>query len=218
MQDSAKLNGRAQGTPARTKAIAAAPVEDAPAKSVRRRRWRRRLLIAALVLGCLYLCRVPLLQSIGRFLVVDEPGDATSVLVMSGDRCVEQAVEMFQDGSVTEILILPLHPGRLEEMGIRPSFQSVLRDQLRARRLQEEALKRIPGDARGEWEGARCLADWLQQHPGARVTALCDQLAGRKHRRIFDTVLTPEQAGRVRLRALRHRWYDETNWWQSKDG
>lgn len=219
MQDStAKRNDTAQAAPAGTATVPAASVAAGPDKSVRRRRWPLRLGIAILVLACLYLCRVPLLQAFCRVLIVDEPGDATSVLVLGGDGCGEQAIKMFQDRSVTEILLLPGRPGRLQQMGIRRSFQSVLREELRARRLPEEAVKRIPGDVGSEWDGARCLGNWLQEHPGAEVTALCDRVASRKLRRILDTVLGPEQASRVRLRALRHRWYDETNWWQSKDG
>ena len=36
------------------------------------RHWLRRLLVAALILAAVYLCRVPILRALGRFLVVDE--------------------------------------------------------------------------------------------------------------------------------------------------
>ena len=206
--------------PADGAALASEPAPGSawPGKISRRRRWGRRLLVAALVLACLYLCRARILRAVGGFLIVDESPAGSALLVLGGDRCGERAIDLYQSGAATEIVLLPWHPGRLEIMGIRAPFASALRLRLRERGLPEQAVTVIPGDVHTAWEGARCLRDWLEGHPDAELTAVCPQFSGRKLRHIFDAVLGPEAAGRVRLRGLRHRWYDETEWWQNKDG
>lgn len=209
------------GDPNETPAPGIAAVAEAAdvARPPRRRRWRRRLLIVLALAAGLYFGRAPILRQVGRFLTVEEPSPATyQVLLLGGDRCVEQAVADYRDGAATAILMLSWHAGRLQQYGIRPKYADVVRQQLRADRVPADALTVIPGDVHSEWEVGRCLRAWLEQHPDAQVVALCHQFATRRYRHILDQTLGAEYAGRVRLRALRHRWYDETKWWRDKDG
>src|SRR5205814_1259916 len=72
MRTPGELNGVLESPPAGAATAGAAPL-TAPRKVSWRRRWARRLLVAALLPACLYLCRVPVLRAVGGFLVVDEP-------------------------------------------------------------------------------------------------------------------------------------------------
>jgi hypothetical protein len=184
-----------------------------------RRRWGRRLLVVAVVLGGLYLGRAPLLRTAARLLIVDEPPWPTScALVMGGDRSGERAIQLYKDGAVTEFLMIPWRPRRLQRLGVAPSAADVMRGFLRDAGLAGQSLTVLAPGIRTDYERAHRLRAWLEQHPDARVTALCHAFDSRKLRWIFDRVLGPEYAPRVRLRALRHRWYDETDWWQNMDG
>lgn len=177
------------------------------------------MLIVAAVLACLYLCRAPLLRQSARFLIVDEPAwDHSWALILEGDRAGERAIQRYREGTVTALLLIPRPPGRLQRMGIQPSETDIARALVRDAGLPEQALTVFAPGTRTHWERARRLRDWLAEHPEARVTALCHAFNTRKVRFVFDQVLGPDYAARVRLSPLHHRRYDETDWWQNMDG
>jgi hypothetical protein len=176
-------------------------------------------LAAAFLLACVYYFRAPALRGFAGLLVVDEPPpDADALLVLDGDRCFEQAARLYHAGGAGRVLLNEHRPGRLQQMGILPSFTELARRQLTAARVPGQALEVLPGETRSNWDRARLLRDWLCQHPGARVTVLCDRFGSRQRRCILDRVLDPEEAARVRVYALPHRSYRETDWWRSKQG
>jgi hypothetical protein len=47
---------------------------------------------------------------------------------------------------------------------------------------------------------------------------LCDRYGGRKLRYVFDQILGADYAGRVLLRCLPERTFNESNWWQKRIG
>jgi len=202
--------------------IARAPESDtrplaSPQAALKPRRpWLRWLLILVLLL---FLARRPILQAAGSFLVVDESeSPADYVLILDADRGYEHAANLYHAGSFTGVVLIETCPNRLERTNILPTLTVLFRQQLRARRVPDQAVTVLPGEARNDWETARLLGDWLRQHPGERVTALCHRFNSRRTRYIFDTVLGAESAPRVSLRAIPQRGFDETSWWQSKAG
>src|SRR5437868_4209740 len=78
----------------------------------KRRRWVRRFLIALILGTALYAFRVPILQGIGGYLVVEEPSAAADyVLIMDGDRRYARAAELYHSGFAPAILLIDRRPG-----------------------------------------------------------------------------------------------------------
>lgn len=191
----------------------------------RKRRWGRRLLLLLVLAASLYAFRAPLLRSVACYLVVDEPivaanrdDEPPEILILPGvDKRYDCAAGLYRSGSATAILLVERRPNRLERMGFLPTFERESQRELSARGVPADSIRVIRGKVRTDWECARCLRDWLQQQPTVRVLVLCDRFGGRKLRYILDQVLGTEYAGRVRLKSLPERSYDENNWWQHRE-
>jgi hypothetical protein len=167
----------------------------------------------------LYFCRIPILRGLAAFLIVEEPLPAADyVLVVDGAGRYEQAAQLLRDGVAPRILLIERKSGRLERLGVLPSWEARARGVLRARGVPDQALTVIHSQAFTDWDYARSLQDWLAQHPSAQLVVLCDRFGSRRMRHIFDKVLGADAAARVRLRTLGPRGYDETNWWRRKQG
>jgi hypothetical protein len=172
-----------------------------------------------IVAAGLYGFRVPILQSIAGYLVVDEPfAKADYVLVQPyGDRRYDRAAELYRSGRATSILLVERRANRLERLGFEPSFETVTRRALAARAVPAYSITVVPGKAASDWQRARCLREWLEQQPAVRIVVLSDRLGGRKLRYIFDQILGAEYASRVSLIALPERSYGENDWWQHRE-
>jgi hypothetical protein len=97
--------------------------------------------------------------------------------------------------------------------------QAILeREVLQSRGVPGSAIEIIPGHARTEWHAARLLDRWLQQHPDATIAILTERFHSRYFGRVLYSGLGEAERSRVHLRALPDRVYDESNWWQHKEG
>jgi hypothetical protein len=202
-------------------AQAGVPAPPKGARPGRFRRVARRSLSVLLLLAGLYLCRAPLLRALASGLVVDQAcTSADRVLLLGGDRCHDEAAALWEAGEVQGILLVGRRPGRLVRLGILSSRVDLDRRELRARGVPGRALAVLGESVRDDWDMARALRGWLAGHPDppASVVLLCDQLGSRRVRLILDRTLGKALAGRVRVRALPGRDFDDTNWWQSKAG
>jgi hypothetical protein len=182
-------------------------------------RWGRRVLGFALVVVCVYLCRTYLLRAASGFLVVEDAVASTDyALVLKGDRTVDRAAQIFREGAPTQFLVIQRRPGRLQVLGVRPGFETAVRQALAARGVPRQKLTVIPAQAFSDWDDARALAGWLAGRPGATVTVLCDRFRGRQVRHVFTKVLPPDIARRLHFMSVPQPSYDETNWWRHKQG
>jgi hypothetical protein len=180
--------------------------------------WRWRRLLLALLVALLFLLRRPLLTGLGAVLVsADLPGPVDYVLILDADRAYERGARMYQAGEARCMLLVRIRPGRLEKSHVLLSSVTIARRELSGRGVPHSAVSVLPGEVRGDWEVARRLGEWLRQRPGARVAVLCDRFDSRRKRYVFDAVLGGD-APRVSLHAAPHRRFDETNWWQRKEG
>jgi hypothetical protein len=89
---------------------------------------------------------------------------------------------------------------------------------LEKRCVPQQAISVIPGGGFNDWDAARSLAAWLNDHPKDSVLLLCSRFRSALMRRVLDVVLDPNQAARVRVRALPDRRFDESNWWKYRTG
>jgi uncharacterized SAM-binding protein YcdF (DUF218 family) len=159
-----------------------------------------------------------LLRGLSRLLVVDEShAGTTCVALLGGDGRHDRAAGFYHDGRARQVLLVQSYPDRLEALRLVPSRDEVDRQALLARGVPDAAVTVIPGQARDDWERVRALRPWLQDHPGVHVHLVCERFGSRRLQLLCRRVLGPD-AARVHLLALAPGDYDETNWWQSKEG
>ncbi len=195
-------------------ALASNPTTPPPAPSPRRgRRWLRRAAVLLLVLAVLYFVRGPLLTWLARGLIVEEPAaEADYALLLGGDDCVREAARFYHARTARRLLLVRRRPGRLQQLGVLESSETRSRKALARCGVPEEAVVTLPGEAATDWDSARGLRTWLDDHPGVVVRAFCDRFGSRRKRTVLDRVLGSDDAARVRLTALREAAYDESDW------
>ncbi|HLJ91631.1 MAG TPA: hypothetical protein VKU02_00425 [Gemmataceae bacterium] len=145
------------------------------------------------------------------------PPTADYVLILpDADRRYDWAARLYDAGTARGVLLVERYPLRLERLGYCMTFEMYSQRELAARGVPATAITVIPGQRRTDWDRARGLRDWLEQHPTVQILALCDRYGGRKLRYVLDSVLGAEVARRIRLMSLPERDYDESNWWQQR--
>ena len=184
----------------------------------RRFRLSRRWLVVIAALGAVLVsAHRPLLTSVGRLLIVDQPrGPCAAVLIISGDGRYDAAAEVYRRTG-SPMLLLKSPTTRLVQYGILPPGHELARHELRERGVPDDAIVVLPEVAREEWKPYQSLDGWMTKQPEAHVLVLADRYGSRNLRYVLDRTLG-SQASRVSIRALADRRYDETNWWQSRKG
>lgn len=195
-----------------------APALADPASLPRRRRWLRRLLVLAILVVGLYLCRVPILRGLAGWLVITEPvSKPTAVLLLTFDGFA-QAAELRQTCPDCQVIVVEYPPSRLVRMGILPSSFTQAKAIARRTGIPETGVSALEVSSGGTWDVARRLDRWLAEHPDADIAVYCSRFEGRRVRFIYHAVLKPEAAARVHVQGVPNGRYDETNWWQLKEG
>jgi hypothetical protein len=192
------------------------PDEPTPARPPRR--WWRRLVVLAVLLGGLYLARAPLLRGLAGLLVVDEPDAGVPTLVLlDGDGMFDEAAQRYRTGQARRLLLFHGKPSRIERLGLIPPHVVRARKALRERGVPADALTVLPQAGRSYRQHFTVLGSWLEEHPEDDVYLLCNRFASRRVRRLVGRVLGSD-AGRVHVLALPARRYTEADWWQHRDG
>jgi hypothetical protein len=193
------------------------PADSVSAPAARRRRWWR-CLVAAGLLGALFLTRAPLLRGLAGLLVAEDSGrSVTALWVLRGDGVYAEAARQLREGEAAEVWLIEEAPRRLQSAGVLPAPTETDRRALQSRGVPDEAIHVLLGTALDDWDRVRVLQGWLREHPEDQVAVLCDRFGSSRLRLIMDRVLGSD-AQRVHLAALADRRYDETNWWSNKDG
>jgi hypothetical protein len=190
-----------------------------PTPTGKRKWWKWPLRFVILALG-IFFFRQTILIGFAGLLVVDEPVQAADyLLVLDGDRSEEKAAELYHQGLISQVVIFEFAPRRLERMGIIPTHGPFVVSELAKRQVPQSAIIVVPAQAKSRWDLTRSLDDWLASKPkGTRVLICCDRLDSRRLASVLDQVLRVEHRENVRILALTHRYFDETNWWQRKEG
>jgi hypothetical protein len=143
--------------------------------------------------------------------------DACWIVLFPADRSADYVAERYRSHPETRVLLIDGEPTRLRTQGVQASWVSERRQALLQKGIRESEIQILDSQARNEWDRVRKLREWFIAYPDTEVVALCDRFHSRHLRIILDHVLGPD-AGRVRITGLPDRRYDETNWWQSKEG
>jgi hypothetical protein len=178
------------------------------------------LLLLVILVAALYLGRRPLLQAAAGFLIVDDAtGGADCVLLLEDDGpYLDQAAQLVHEGSAREILIVTRQPDTLERLEICPPRTEQIQQALRRRGIEPPKCILLPANARTDWDVARAVRDWLGGHPQDRLLTVCGRLHSRRGRFVFRHVLDGDEAAHVHFRAVADADFDETNWWQHREG
>lgn len=173
----------------------------------------------------LVLFHEPLLRGLAGVLVKNDPVEAADAVVfMAASGPIQtlpfdELARLQHEGLASRILLIESRSSRIVKAGVVPTVESVLRRELGARGVPEDALETVAGDFENSlWRQARFLRDWLRDHPGTRVTLLCDEADGRRAAWVLGKVLAPEEAGRVHWRALPDERFTTANWWHTRQG
>jgi hypothetical protein len=194
--------------------------EPAPDQPARRGRWRTVAVVLVLLVVGAWCARGAVLRWLGARLVADQdPGrfDLLWIVDEDVDRRYDLAAELHRQTGC-RIAVAKSVGTRMVQLGIEPSNERLAQRELRRRGLPDNALVTVGGPTGPEWPEDRLLADWLRQHPQVRVLVVCERFRSAAHRAQLDELLGPKDAGRVAVRGIRDRRFDETNWWQSRVG
>ncbi|MEK6238625.1 MAG: hypothetical protein N2C14_28230 [Planctomycetales bacterium] len=192
---------------------------DPPAVRLRFRKWHALavLLVVALVF------HQPLLRGTGGLLTRDDAGETGEFIVLaSGNiqdlRRYDMAAELIASGEATKVLLIPGLPTRIQELGIAPTSEQLSRDELARRDVSPDVVWVYQQDPDRPRTDPQLLGDWLDEHPLARVTVLCDRFESGSFGWRCRSVTSPDAASRIQVRSLTGVAVDETNWWKSRGG
>ena len=186
--------------------------------------WRR-ILLALAACAVVIVGHAPVLRLLARPLVADEPGAEMDCLCLAGgaygfegDNYFDMAAQWRIEQPAGRYAVLEPWPCRVVEIGVLPTFESTCRRELARRGVPNTAVFRLPGCAWDDWDKARVLAAWLQDHPGASMGLLVGRFQGGRTRYVLRTVLGRAEADRVRILAVPDADCTEANWWRSRGG
>lgn len=171
------------------------------------------------------ICRHALLRAVGAQLVVAESayenrplGSESYLLVGSGDRVEEVAVEYVAEGKADGFIVLRWPPARTVQLGALPAGTDLRIAELMKRGVAREEIIVVDVEGDAHWDWARKIGDLLKATSDANLLLLCDQFASRQQRAIIDRVATPSVAHRIKIVPLPDRRYDQSNWWTCRLG
>jgi len=188
-------------------------------------RWLKRLACLVVVVGVLLVWLAPgwVLPPLARFLDVSQTPRATDyVLVLNGDPETRPfaAAALVRAGLVKEVLLtrqrLTLESDAVQD-GAMPSELEITRRILRARGVEESAIRILPGEITATADEAQELASFLADHPKATATVVTNSFHTRRARMIFRKKLG-DDAGRVFFVGVPREGVDEDLWWQTSHG
>lgn len=134
----------------------------------------------------------------------------------AGDGWWDAAARFCREDARRRVLVVERRPERLVELGVVPPLAAIVRRELGKRGLGETVVSAFPAAARDDWDEARAIGRWLEEHRDVQLACLCSRFDGRRRRLIFDRLLAAELAARVRVVALRDRHWDQPDWWRER--
>ncbi len=144
--------------------------------------------------------------------------DAVFVVDFESGQCYRAAVDSVRSGAIDTVLLCAETPRRLVSIGAIPSIEELGRQKLLNDGIAPDAIQLIQGVSRTDWETARLLDVWLNEHPAKQLRVLCDSFSGRRWSWICDRTLAKPNRSRVEIEGITDPRFDETNWWRRRLG
>lgn len=155
-------------------------------------------------------------------LVAVEKSDQKSDFVMVSDtecgQCVKAAAELGINGNVEGILIYREEPTRLVVVGAVAPYEQLALQKFVEYGVDPNSVTTLPAACLSDWDVARRLNTWLQEHPSKRVRVLADQFSSRRIQMLIDRRVDASHRDQVTIEGVPDTRYDETNWWTRRSG
>ncbi len=173
------------------------------------------LLILLALVGLMYVGRHPLLRAAGRFLIVEDPAQASSAILMLsddnyfGDRAA-RAAELFHAGWAPRVVA----SGRY----LRPymSIGELMQRDLTERGVPTEAVVVFKSRAENTREECTAVGQFLAERGWRRVLLVTSNYQTRRARYICERVLP--SGTQLRVESARDSDYNPDSWWESRQG
>lgn len=178
--------------------------------------------IVLLVLGSLYLWRVPILIGLAEFLTIDDqPQQADIIYILSGD--VESrpfhAATLYAQGVAPKIVIPVEEEFPSMKLGLMPNRTKVMAQVLMAQGVPEEQIILLdtPGGVTSTWDETVVLREYIQAESLERVVIVTTAFHTRRARWIFSRQLDGLGV-QLGMSPAEDRQFNERNWWLVEAG
>jgi uncharacterized SAM-binding protein YcdF (DUF218 family) len=188
------------------------------------RRWRRRLVIAALLLAVTVIVATPaILRGVGRWLVVgDELAPADAIYVHAGHMPVRalEGADIYLDGLAREVWLAETVPtaerAALEALGLHvPAEDHWNREVLLLRGVPAAAIRLLPVAVANTRDEVVAVAEELRRSGGSRVILVTSRQHSRRVRTLWRRY--DDEALDAIVRPSRHDPFDPDRWWTNTD-
>jgi hypothetical protein len=194
---------------------------DYAENSNQHRKLPRRSIAVLLVVGiCLAVFHSPLLKSVFRVLVVDEPAQRCQygMLVSTGPDCYDAAAKLLADGSIGQVLIVDQKARRSVRLGALPEYEDRIAKELIARGVSQDQIRVINTQAVVMHQMLRESDRVIRGENDATCLVISTATKSRYFRHLIDQALPADRSDQYRLRAIESRKTDPSAWWKSRSG
>lgn len=197
------------------------PSDQPPSLGRGWRWWLRRLAVAAVLLGVVgWLLRQPLLRTLARAWVVEQPveqADAIVIATSTREVLFQEAIGWFRSGRASRIVLLDSETRPTDRAGItQPGRITRLRD-LHAAGVPEGAVILVGHELTTLHEGFTALRGWAQSNQVHRLLMPVEPFATRRVARLSRRMLEP-MGVRAMAVPVAVPNYSVDEWWRKEDG
>jgi hypothetical protein len=191
-------------------------ITDPPARLQARRQIRFIIVFVAfaVTLSTLLRCSGSVLVSESRV----KQADFAIIADWSCDRCLSLVSGRIKSKALQGVLLFSPERQRLVLLGVIPPGEELCRERLIRDGVSPDAIHFVDGKSRSDWQAARLIGEWLDEHSGKRINVLCERFSSHRWSFIFDRTIAPSNRSRLAIEAVADPRFDETNWWRSRSG
>ena len=168
----------------------------------------------------LYLFRIPILQGIGSYLIVqDPPGKGELVFVLGGNSVDRgrRAAELYREGKAPKVVCLGANvPGALEAFGIDSTESDLTARIVKMHGVPGPKVRSLDKGTSTWEEGLACLRFCERKRIDTAIV-LSDKFHLRRVRYVFEPLFEGTST-HLRFRGASSSAYDESEWWRSERG
>lgn len=182
--------------------------------------WRLRGLFV-LILLVIGLCLFIVSPYSVRLVAVEKPVQKADFVMVSDTecgQCIKAAAEYSISGTVEGVLIYEEEQTRVVVVGAVPPVEELARKKLIEYGASPESISILPKACLSDWDVARRLNTWLQDHPDKQVRVLSDLFTSQRIRMLIDRTVDASHRSRVTIEGVPDTSYDGTNWWKDRSG
>lgn len=185
----------------------------------RRLRWALALLVVAAAAG--YFASEPILRSMGRALVVDEPLSPADIIVVSGyteGAGTLEAADLVQSGIAQRVAVFVDPPAGEDLEFIRRGLPYEDRAAMQIRQLKSLGVTdivQIPMPDAGTRSESQMLPQWSEEHGFRSIVMIASADHSRRLRRVLDRTMAGRPT-RVTVHRTRYASFDPDRWWHTR--